>query len=151
MRQPAFPTKILVVSDGSAPSRRALRTASEICAATGSKLHVVHVKMMARGIYPDFMSDRQIDRIREEAQKRLDADIAFVQEHSGVGDAEAHVRLGRIDRQTLELAEKIGAGLIVMPNRTGDAFERVLLGNEAESVVRHAQCGVLVVREEGEP
>ena len=60
--------------------------------------------------------------------------------------SEGHVRLGRMDAQTLQLADEIDAGLIVIPNRTGDAFERILLGDETESVVRHANCPVLVVR-----
>jgi nucleotide-binding universal stress UspA family protein len=51
-----------------------------------------------------------------------------------------------MDKQALELADTVGAGLLVVPNRTGDAFERILLGDEIESIVRHAHCPVLVVR-----
>ena len=145
MTSPAFPTTVLAVSDGNDPDRRAVRTAGEIAAATGSSLHVAHVKLVARGIYPDFMSDRQIARIEEEAQANLRSDLEFA-EGAGFSAAEGHVRLGRMDAQTLRLAEEIGAGLIVIPNRTGDAFERILLGDETESVVRHANCLVLVVR-----
>ena len=145
MTSPAFPTTVLAVSDGNDPDRRAVRTAGEIAAATGSSLHVAHVKLVARGIYPDFMSDRQIARIEEEARANLRSDLEFA-EGAGFSAAEGHVRLGRMDAQTLRLAEEIGAGLIVIPNRTGDAFERILLGDETESVVRHASCLVLVVR-----
>lgn len=151
MRQPAFPTTILAVTDGKDPARHAVRVAAELCAATGSALHVAHVTLVARGIYPDFMSDRQIGRIEAEARESLDADLAFVRAHAEIDAAEGHVRLGRMDKQTLLVADEIGAGLVVIPNRTGDAFERVLLGDETESVVRHANCGVLVVRESGEP
>ena len=151
MRQPAFPTTVLAVTDGKDPARRAVRSAAEICAATGSTLQLLHVTLVARGIYPDFMSDRQIARIEEEARESLEADLAFTKEHAEVEAADSHVRLGRMDKHALQVADKIGAGLIVIPNRTGDAFERVLLGDETESVVRHAQCGVLVVREENEP
>ena len=53
-----FPTTILAATDGKDPDRRAVRTAGEIAAATGSRFDVVHVKLVARGLYPDFMSER---------------------------------------------------------------------------------------------
>lgn len=145
MTETTFPTTVLAVSDGKDPNRRAVRTAGQICAATGSTLHVAHVKLVARGIYPDFLNDAQVARIEEEARTGLDSDLEFMR-GEGIEAAEGHVRLGRMDKQTLELADAIGAGLVVLPNRTGDAFERILLGDEIESVVRHAQCAVLIVR-----
>lgn len=145
MTSPAFPTTILAVTDGADPDRRAVRTAGEVAAATGSTLHLAHVKLVARGIYPDFMSDRQIERIEEDARENLRTDLEFA-EANGFSVAETHVKLGRLDARTLELAEHMGAGLIVIPNRSGDAFDRILLGDETESVVRHARCPVLVVR-----
>ena len=140
-----FPTTILAVTDGKDSDRRAVHTAGEIAAATGSRFDVVHVKLVARGLYPDFMSERQVARIEEEAREDLRSDLDFAQE-AGIAASEGHVRLGRMDAQTLKVADEIDAGLIVIPNRTGDAFERILLGDETESVVRHANCPVLVVR-----
>lgn len=146
----AFPTTVLAVSDGKDPNRRAVRIAGEICAATGSTLHVAHVKLVARGIYPDFLSDAQVSRIEDDAREGLQSDLDYMK-GQGIEAAGNHVRLGRMDKQTLELAEELGAGLVVIPNRTGDAFERILLGDEIESVVRHAHCPVLVVRAPDDP
>ena len=47
----------------------------------------------------------------------------------------------------MSLAEELDVGMIVIGNRSGDAMSRILLGNDAESVVRHAHCAVLVARE----
>jgi nucleotide-binding universal stress UspA family protein len=44
------------------------------------------------------------------------------------------------------LAEEIGADLIVIGSRGFGGLKRALLGNVADSVVRHAHCPVLVVR-----
>jgi nucleotide-binding universal stress UspA family protein len=140
-----FPTTVLAVSDGKDPDRRVLHAAGEIAAATGSTLHLAHVTLVARGLYPDFMSEAQVERIEEEARENLRTDLDYAKER-GFAVADSHVKLGRMDKQALELADTVGAGLLVVPNRTGDAFERILLGDEIESIVRHAHCPVLVVR-----
>jgi nucleotide-binding universal stress UspA family protein len=48
----------------------------------------------------------------------------------------------------VELAEEIGAGLIVMGSRGLGGIRRALMGSVSDSVVRHAHCPVMVVREE---
>jgi universal stress protein A len=149
MTQKRFPMRILAASDGSAPSMEAVELAAEIAGATGSELHLLHVTMISRYIYPDILSETQVKRIREESQSKLDAEVARATA-TGIKIAESYVRLGRIDVEILTLAEEIGAGLIVIGNRTGDAIHRILLGNDAESIVRHAHCPVLVARM-GEP
>lgn len=146
MPQQRFPTRILAASDGSPPSAAAVQIAGEIAKATGSDLHVAHVAMISRYIYPDILSEAQVERIRKDAEQRLADEIARARE-LGVEIAEGHLRLGRSDGVILELAEELGVGLIVIGNRTGDAVSRILLGNDAESIVRHAHCPVLVARE----
>jgi nucleotide-binding universal stress UspA family protein len=61
--------------------------------------------------------------------------------------AEAHLRLGRPDDQIVWVAEEIGAGLIVLGSRGHGGVRRALMGSVSDSVVRHAHCPVLVVRE----
>jgi nucleotide-binding universal stress UspA family protein len=46
------------------------------------------------------------------------------------------------------LAEELGAGLIVMGSRGLGRIRRALMGSVSDSVVRHAHCPVMVVREE---
>ena len=150
MAKSSFPTKILVVTDGSEPSRRAIVIAGELAAATKSKLHLGNITIVSRYMYPDLLGDQQVKRIKAEAKKRLDDDLAYAKK-AKVEIAESHNRYGQTDDETLELAEKLKAGLIVIANRTGNAFERIMLGNDVESVVRHARCPVLVVREPNEP
>ena len=142
-----FPTPILAVSDGSVPARRAVTMAGEIARATGSKLHVATVALVSRYIYPDVLSDAQVERIRADARERLEADVSDAKAE-GIEIDETHLRMGRVDAEILKLAEEIGAGLIVVGNRSADAVQRILLGDTAESVVRHAPCPVLVVRPE---
>lgn len=62
--------------------------------------------------------------------------------------AKAHLRMGRPDREIVNLAGEIDAGLIVMGSRGRGGISRALMGSVSDSVVRHAHCPVLVVRKE---
>jgi nucleotide-binding universal stress UspA family protein len=76
--------------------------------------------------------DEQVDRIRE----------------SGVEVAQAHLRTGEPNGDIVALAEEIGAGLIVMGSRGLGGVRRALIGSVAGSVILHAHCPVLVMRQE---
>jgi nucleotide-binding universal stress UspA family protein len=67
---------------------------------------------------------------------------------SGSQDIQAHLEFGRPDTAIIDLAEELGAGLIVMGSRGLGGVRRALLGSISDSVVRHAHCPVLVVRQE---
>jgi len=68
-------------------------------------------------------------------------------EASGVEVEGSHLKVGRPDAEIVALAEEIGAGLIVMGARGVGGIRRALTGSVSDSVVRHAHCPVLVVRE----
>ena len=61
--------------------------------------------------------------------------------------AGAHAKLGRPDAEIAGLAEELGAGLIVLGSRGLGPLRSALMGSVSDSVVRHARCAVLVVRE----
>lgn len=150
MSQPSFPTKILVITDGSEPARRAIEVAGELAAATKSELHLANITIVSRYMYPDLLGEAQVNRIKQEAKDRLDGDLAYAKQRK-IELTESYTRFGQTDDVSLELADKLEAGLIVIANRAGNAFQRILLGNDVESVVRHAHCPVLVVRDMWEP
>ena len=52
--------------------------------------------------------------------------------------------------EIVALAEELGADLIVMGSRGLGGVRRALMGSVSDSVVRHAHCPVLVVRQEKE-
>jgi nucleotide-binding universal stress UspA family protein len=73
----------------------------------------------------------------------------LVRREGKTGDevAGVHARLGRPDAEIVGLAEELGAGLIVLGSRGLGTLRRALMGSVSDSVVRHAHCPVLVVRE----
>ncbi|AUH34319.1 universal stress protein [Paracoccus tegillarcae] len=139
--------KILVASDGSKNSRRALLRAGAIAKATGADLHVIHVGLLSRYTNPDQMNSNQYDRLKTEARSRLDNELEFAEEN-GIKVTKSHLRMGRVDSEVIRLGEEIGADMIAIGNRGMGALERILLGSDAESIVRHAPCDVIVFRDD---
>jgi nucleotide-binding universal stress UspA family protein len=141
-----FPTHILLATDGSPHAELAAMTALDLAESTNSRLHVVAVgRTFPAAIYEVYSETRGED-LRREAQEILDEQVRKIEEAGGTV-AIAHLRMGeRRDEAIVHLAEEIGAGLIVIGSRGFGGLKRALLGNVADSVVRHAHCPVLVVR-----
>jgi nucleotide-binding universal stress UspA family protein len=141
-----YPTKIVLAVDGSTEAKLAARHAVELGSMTGSELHVVHVGLLSHWVHPDTLSAQQYQRLKDDAQQRLEDEVREI-EAAGGKVAKAHLRMGRVDSEVIRVAEEIGSNLIIVGNRGIGALTRILLGVDAESIVRHAPCPVLVVRE----
>jgi nucleotide-binding universal stress UspA family protein len=141
-----FPTHILLATDGSPHAELAALTAIDLAQSTNSRLHVVAVgRTFPTAVY-DVYSETGREDLRREAQEILDEQVRKIEEAGGTV-AVAHLRMGeRRDEAIVHLAEEIDAGLIVIGSRGFGGLKRALLGNVADSVVRHAHCPVLVVR-----
>jgi nucleotide-binding universal stress UspA family protein len=154
-----FPTKILLATDGSEEAELAARTAADLAEKTGSELHVVHVFGIAPvgpPVYPEATDLQGVEREAEaeglqrtseqRAREVLEAEVEKLRSAGGMV-AQAHLLEGRVAPEVVALAEEIGAGLIVMGSRGRGGIRRALMGSVSDSVVRHAHCPVLVVRE----
>ena len=148
-----FPTRILLATDGSEEAELAALRAVELADATDSELHVVHV-----GVVPIFLQSypgtlgyygKLHEQIEEESRELLRKQSLRVKAAGGTV-AGAHLRMGEVALEIVALAEELGAGLIVMGCRGLGGVRRALMGSVSDSVVRHAHCPVLVVRQEKE-
>lgn len=141
-----FPTKILVATDGSSDAELAITTAADLATSTGSELHVVTAGFVPP-MYPyrDLYSPEALERARQEAKEMLDSQVERIRS-AGETAVESHLRLGQADREIVDLADDIGAGLIVMGSRGRGGIRRALMGSVSDSVVRHSHCPVMIVR-----
>lgn len=114
---------------------------------TKTEIHVVHVGLVSGWTNARTLNDNQLDRLRAEAHVVLDEQVAKMGA-KGLVPTQTYVRLGRPTDEILRLRDEIEADLIVLGSRGLNAFTRVLLGSDAEGVVRHAPCPVLVVRKD---
>jgi nucleotide-binding universal stress UspA family protein len=88
------------------------------------------------------------ERAEEEAKPRLNEQVQKIREAGGEVSG-AHVRVGLPNAEIVELAEQLGAGLVVLGSRGLRPLKRALIGSVSDSVVRHAHGSVLVVRGNG--
>jgi nucleotide-binding universal stress UspA family protein len=142
----AFPTRILLATDGSPHAELAAMKAVELAKSTNARLHAVAVGRTFPAAVYDVYTEAGREDLRREAQEILDEQVRKIEEAGGTV-AIAHLKMDeRRDEAIVHLAEEIDADLIVIGSRGYGGLKRALLGNVADSVVRHAYCPVLVVR-----
>jgi nucleotide-binding universal stress UspA family protein len=142
-----FPTRILLATDGSREAQLAARTAADLAQRTDSELHVATVGAglpISATTSPARLEDVLREQ-RHQAEEVLEQQVKSI-EGSGGAVKETHLREGRAEEEIVELAEELGAGLIVMGSRGHGRLRRALLGSVSDAVVRHAHCPVTIVR-----
>jgi nucleotide-binding universal stress UspA family protein len=145
-----LPTKVLLATDGSKSATHATQAAVELSKKTDSELHVLYVgepEWVEQQEDPALIAElgRQFE---QGARQVLDAEVEKVRAVGGTV-AEVYLRMGRRPAaEVVELAEELGAGLVVVGSRGLGGIRRALIGSVSDSVVRHAHCPVLVVRKE---
>src|SRR5687768_4742467 len=145
---------IVVGTDGSDTAREAVRRAVELARVLGARLQVVSAYEpvaepaapvpVARDDDPGPTPDAWAVAPREGVDAILD-DVVAVARAAGV-EAEVHARQGSPADAILDVAEELGADLIVVGNKGMTGAERFLLGSVPNKVSHHAPCSVLIVR-----
>jgi nucleotide-binding universal stress UspA family protein len=138
---------VLVPHDLTEMGDRALET----LAATGlrwKRLHVVHVLPRVDLDYPGVIWSKDEDAARQaHALGALHARLAG----TAWADAICHVAVGDIGARTVDVAQEIGAGLVVLASHARAGLNRAVRGSVADHVARFARCPVLIVPPLAEP
>jgi nucleotide-binding universal stress UspA family protein len=140
--------KILVAVDFSEHGDLAVDAAVELAKRFHAELHVVHaldVRIPVMAPYEVVIPAAFIESARKAAASKLDTLVQKVATE-GVA-ASSHLSEAPAASAIVDLAEKIGADLIVMGTRGHTGLMHVLLGSVAERTLRHAPCSVLTVKE----
>lgn len=143
--------RILVPVDGSDTSDLGLREALSLAKLTGARLHLIHVVdelsfAMGADAFGTFGTE-VLTSLRESGKKVLaagqaQADAAGVPCDTALLDSFA----GRVCDQVVAEAEKWPADLIVIGTHGRRGAERLLMGSDAERILRLAPVPVLLVR-----
>ena len=135
---------ILVPTDFSPPSLKALAYARTLATQFRAALHlvnVVDVQFEAPSLAPLYATDEQIE---EHLGRRL---RTIAGEFAGpIRKGRCHARIGRAFDEICQVARRLHADLIVTATRGYSGLKHVLMGSTAERIVRHSPCPVLVVR-----
>lgn len=151
--------KILIATDGSENTEKAITHAIELAKLTGAQLHAVYVVSLVHppgtldlNSSPDPGSNISIDVSIEGLKKILrhegDEAIRYIEEQAkrdGV-DVRKWIIEGQPAKEILKLAEEERVDLIVMGTLGRSGIEKFLLGSVADKVIRGSRFPVLVVR-----
>jgi nucleotide-binding universal stress UspA family protein len=143
-------SSIVVGTDGSETAAKALDAAVELARLSGAALAIVsayepvssaRLREEARQVPPDlqWMINRRAD---------VDATLHDAAERArGAGtDPQVHAREGDPADAILDVAEELGADLIVVGNKGMTGAKRFLLGSVPNKISHHAPCAVMIIR-----
>jgi nucleotide-binding universal stress UspA family protein len=142
--------KILVPTDFSTHSSKAIETATGLAKVFGAKVHLLHAYHLPMlvgmpdevVIPPDFWTT-----VRDAAARKLEKAAQQVKA-AGV-EVETHLVEFVPSDAIVQTAKDLGVDLIVIGTRGLTGLKHVLLGSVAERTLRLAPCPVLAVKAEG--
>ncbi len=136
--------QVLVTTDFSSSSQRALPYAAALACQYGSKLHLLHVIDPLPYRFAAGEEGRQRrERVWQEAEGKMRA-LSNSQFLRGVPN-EIILRDGEVEEVVSETVRRGNIDLVVISTHGGRGVERLLLGSVAEAIFRTATCPVLVV------
>ena len=146
--------RILVAVDGSATALRGLDEAIKVAKGTGGQLLLVHIVsdiVVTADYVPSVYYERIIESLRDSGAKLL--------EEAGLRARRADVASERLLLETagtrvadeiVKQAKQWPADLIVMGTHGRRGFQRLVMGSDAELVLRASTVPVLLVRDNAE-
>lgn len=142
------PERILMATDFSPHSDRAIEVAGDYASRVGAHVHLLHAFEIPGNYVPytmpmaaDFgmlIQTRATEALSQAADKLRSRGLAV----------EEHLVRGRPSKVVLEEAERLQVPLVAMGTRGAGGLSHLLLGSVAERTLRMAPCAVLTVRAE---
>ena len=141
---------ILMPTDGSEHSERAVERGVELAKLCGAKITGIHVMqdygmmMGPEGLLPAEMDGRMEERERERAESFLE----FVKKAAAAAGVacDTVITKGRPYDAIVDVANERGCDLIVMTSRYRKGLVSLLMGSEASRVLHRASIPVLTFR-----
>lgn len=144
--------RILVATDGSSLSKKAVANAIQLAATCGAEL--VALKVVPR--YPQTyfegsipLSPNEIGRIEKQWTDAAAENLAAVQKSAtakGVSCKTVTVKSDVVSDAIISTAKKQKVDLVVMASHGRRGIKRLLLGSETQQVLTHCHTPVLVLR-----
>jgi len=142
--------RILVPIDGSGPSRAGLERAIALAKNQNARLRLLHVvdeNGVIQGMEPTMNVGELLDGLVAEGRKILAAAVVTAKKHGVKADTVLYeVLIGRVADRIVREAAKWHADVIVMGTHGRRGIGRLVMGSDAENVLRQSSVPVLLVR-----
>jgi nucleotide-binding universal stress UspA family protein len=146
------PKQIIVPTDFSECSERALMQAVELAEQFDSKIHIVHVSTKDVDHMPMFfLDDDKLAEITKHMNEHNKNEInKLIDKHIAPKNIpyEIHTPEGVPYDEIIKIAERLKVDLIVISSKGKNALEGFIFGSTTEKVVRKATCSVFVSRKQ---
>lgn len=142
--------RILVPTDGSKATERAVREAVDLAAAHDATIHALYVVNTAS--FASIPTESSVEGVSDMLEREGDTALQAVEEAA----VERGVPVERVQldgspaREIVRYAERSDCDLVVMGTHGRGGIDRLLLGSVAERVVRSSTIPVLTVRVDDE-
>jgi len=138
---------ILCPVDFSDASRKAVQYAKEFASSMGSRVHLLNVvepRPMAVDITMNYIP------LEEDLQHAAKEDLQLVlQEFQQAGlKVDSSIEIGNPADVILDKSRELDVNLVIMGSHGKKGLSRLIMGSVAETVVRKANCPVLIVKAE---
>lgn len=151
-----LPQTLLVAVDVGSDSTLALNRAiigeaTRYALQVGADMHLVYVSrpvsdaLVGAGLVGGVIAADLIDEVEHGREARF----ARLADEFGVPANARHFVAGRVDSQLVAVADRLGAGLIVVGNNQRSGLDRFLLGSTTEDLLAHTHSDVLMVKPAG--
>ena len=144
--------RILVPTDGSTLSKKAMRSAVELAASLGAEVAALNVvprypQSYFEGGIP--VATSEVARVEKQWAERGQAiadEVGKAAEKAGVKAKAVTVKSDLVAEAILAAARKNKCDLVVMASHGRKGLKRLLLGSETQHVLTHGNIPVLVLR-----
>jgi len=148
--------KIILATDGTKHGEAAAQAIRKFALTGNDSVHIVTIVDMAVplgiDVYSGYLPDTaEIEKAaRDHAEKVIVSTVEMLKAEfeKDPPAVSSDVLFGSPDSRIVETAEEMKADMIVLGSHGYNRWERLLLGSVSDSVVHHAHCSVLIVRDE---
>jgi len=139
--------KVLVAVDSSKYAQAAVKSVTDFFRPQNTEVRVLHVLAPVLLETPPQMSSGYAPELEAEGKEARALVDKYAEQLRAEGyTADSVVDTGDVRERIINWADSWHADLILLGSRGHKGMARLLLGSVAESVARHANCSVLVVR-----
>ena len=139
---------ILYGTDYSAASESALIVAESLARDLGAKLLIVHVSQEELAPVGELFDEEPAPEQSElkRLQSVLPLDSRTEYEHRLIYGEPGSEKITQPAEELLQLADQVGAEMIVLGTHARSAVSRALMGSVADTIIRQATCPVVTVK-----